>query len=150
MNNESLQQLTEQLAIEHFGIPFKHHIYFNRCLRTTGGRYMLTSHDIEINPKQYEHFGEQALVDIIKHELCHYFLHLSGRGHQHKDRDFKVLAEKVGAPRFCQPTESYASRANYEYECQSCHISYVRIRKVNVVKMRCGRCGGRLKLKRYL
>lgn len=150
MNNESLQQLTEQLAIEHFGIPFKHHIYFNRRLRTTGGRYMLTSHDIEINPKQYEHFGEQALVDIIKHELCHYFLHLSGRGHQHKDRDFKVLAEKVGAPRFCQPTESYASRANYEYECQSCHSSYVRIRKVNVVKMRCGRCGGRLKLKRCL
>lgn len=150
MNNESLQQLTEQLAIEHFGIPFKHHIYFNRRLRTTGGRYMLTSHDIEINPKQYEHFGEQALVDIIKHELCHYFLHLSGRGHQHKDRDFKVLAEKVGAPRFCQPTESYASRANYEYECQSCHSSYVRIRKVNVVKMRCGRCGSRLKLKRYL
>ncbi|HEC2167492.1 TPA: SprT family protein [Staphylococcus delphini] len=150
MNNESLQQLTEQLAIEHFVIPFKHHIYFNRRLRTTGGRYMLTSHDIEINPKQYEHFGEQALVDIIKHELCHYFLHLSGRGHQHKDRDFKVLAEKVGAPRFCQPTESYASRANYEYECQSCHSSYVRIRKVNVVKMRCGRCGGRLKLKRYL
>ncbi|HEC2156566.1 TPA: SprT family protein [Staphylococcus delphini] len=150
MNNESLQQLTEQLAIEHFGIPFKHHIYFNRRLRTTGGRYMLTTHDIEINPKQYEHFGEQALVDIIKHELCHYFLHLSGRGHQHKDRDFKVLAEKVGAPRFCQPTESYASRANYEYECQSCHSSYVRIRKVNVVKMRCGRCGGRLKLKRYL
>lgn len=150
MNNESLQQLTEQLAIVHFGIPFKHCIYFNRRLRTTGGRYMLTSHDIEINPKQYEHFGEQALVDIIKHELCHYFLHLSGRGHQHKDRDFKVLAEKVGAPRFCQPTESYASRANYEYECQSCHSSYVRIRKVNVVKMRCGRCGGRLKLKRYL
>ncbi|PXA21410.1 SprT family protein, partial [Staphylococcus pseudintermedius] len=24
------------------------------------------------------------------------------------------------------------------------------IRKVNVVKMRCGRCGGHLKLKRYL
>ncbi|HAR6033327.1 TPA: SprT family protein [Staphylococcus pseudintermedius] len=112
MNNESLQQLTEQLAMEHF--------------------------------------GEQALVDIIKHELCHYFLHLSGRGHQHKDRDFKVLAEKVGAPRFCQPTESYTSRANYEYECQRCHSSYVRIRKVNVVKMRCGRCGGHLKLKRYL
>ncbi|HHU6751329.1 TPA: SprT family protein [Staphylococcus pseudintermedius] len=150
MNDETLQQLTEQLATEHFGIPFKHRVYFNRRLRTTGGRYMLISHDIEINPKQYELFGEQALIDIIKHELCHYFLHLSGRGHQHKDRDFKMLAKKVGAPRFCQPTESYASRANYEYECQRCHSGYVRIRKVNVVKMRCGRCGGRLKLKRYL
>ena len=150
MNNESLQQLTEQLAMEHFELPFKHRIYFNRRLRTTGGRYMLSSHDIEINPKQYEHFGEQALVDIIKHELCHYFLHLSGRGHQHKDRDFKVLAEKVGATRFCQQIESYTARANYEDECQRCHSSYVRIRKVNVVKMRCGRCGGHLKLKRYL
>ena len=150
MNNQALQQLTEQIAIKHFGVPLKHHIYFNGRLRTTGGRYMLTSHDIEINPKQYEHFGEQALVDIIKHELCHYFLHLSGRGHRHKDRDFKLLAKKVCAPRFCQPTESYASRANYEYQCRSCKTSFIRIRKVDVAKMRCGRCGGHLQLKSYL
>lgn len=150
MNNQALQQLTEQIAIKDFGVPFKHRIYFNRRLRTTGGRYMLRSHDIEINPKQYEHFGEEALIQIIKHELCHYFLHLSGRGHQHKDRDFKLLAKKVGAPRFCQPTESYASRANYEYQCRSCKTSFIRIRKVDVTKMRCGRCGGRLQLKRHL
>lgn len=150
MNNQALQQLTEQIAMSDFGVPFKHRIYFNRRLRTTGGRYMLSSHDIEINPKQYEHFGEEALIQIIKHELCHYFLHLSGRGHQHKDRDFKLLAKKVGAPRFCQPTESYASRANYEYQCRSCKMSFIRIRKVDITKMRCGRCGGHLQLIRHL
>ena len=75
MNNIELQRLTEQLAIDYFGVEFKHKAYFNHRLRTTGGRYLLRSHHIEINPKQLENFGEQAIIDIIKHELCHYFLH---------------------------------------------------------------------------
>ena len=34
-------------------------------------------------------FGEKAVIDIIKHELCHYFLHLAGKGYQHRDQDIK-------------------------------------------------------------
>ena len=146
MNNIELQRLTEQLAIDYFGVEFKHKAYFNHRLRTTGGRYLLRSHHIEINPKQLENFGEQAIIDIIKQELCHYFLHLAGRGYQHRDRDFKVLSSKVGAPRFCTPTETYQSRANYKYQCANCLENYLRIRKVNTHKMRCGHCGGKLNL----
>lgn len=100
MNNNELQRLTENLAIKYFGVPFKHKAYFNQRLRTTGGRYLLKSHNIEINPKQLKHFGEDAIVQIVKHELCHYFLHLAGKGYQHRDTDFKDLSAKVGAPRF--------------------------------------------------
>lgn len=150
MDNQQLQQLTENIAKQSFGAEFKHLAYFNSRLRTTGGRYILKTHHIEINPKQYLHFGEEALVQIIKHELCHYFLHLSGRRYQHKDRDFKRLAQQVQAPRFCRPTESYQQRANYEYQCQSCSSVYIRIKRVNVNQMRCGHCGGKLFLKKYL
>ena len=89
MNNEILQKMVEKLSEEKFGRKFRHCAYFNKRLRTTGGRYLLKSHDIEINPKQYEHYGEDAVVKIILHELCHYHLHISGKGYQHKDQDFK-------------------------------------------------------------
>ena len=85
MNNQELQKLTESIAMNDFNQPFQHRVFFNKRLRTTGGRYMLESHHIEINPKQYETYGKQALIDIIKHELCHYFLHIEGKGYQPKD-----------------------------------------------------------------
>ena len=66
---------------------------------------MYYPHHIEINPKQFSCFGKDALINIIKHELCHYHLHLSGKGYQHKDHDFKMLSNKVQAPRFCQPIQ---------------------------------------------
>ena len=52
MNNDELQQLTEMIAMNFFGKHFKHQIYFNSRLRSTGGRYLLETHNLEINPKQ--------------------------------------------------------------------------------------------------
>ena len=113
MNNDKLQRMVENLSEEKFGRTFRHCAYFNKRLRTTGGRYLLKSHDIEINPKQYEHYGEDSVVKIILHELCHYHLHIAGKGYQHKDQDFKRLSQQVGAPRFCNSIESYQQLANY-------------------------------------
>lgn len=56
--------MVEKLSEEKFGRKFRHCAYFNKRLRTTGGRYLLKSHDIEINPKQYEHYGEDAVVKL--------------------------------------------------------------------------------------
>ncbi|CAM4118579.1 SprT family protein [Staphylococcus schweitzeri] len=150
MNNETLQQMVEKLSEEKFGRKFQNQAYFNNKLRTTGGRYLLKSHDIEINPKQFEHYGTDAVVKIILHELCHYHLHIAGKGYQHKDQDFKHLSKQVGAPRFCNSTESYQKRANYEYYCTKCHTKYLRIRKVDTKRMRCGHCNGHLRLKKHL
>lgn len=146
MNNNELQVLVEELSLTHFDKKFKHKAYFNLRLRTTGGRYLLDSHDIEINFKQYEKFGLEAIKDIIKHELCHYHLHLEGRGYKHIDRDFKILSASVNAPRYCTPTKTYEERANYLYQCSKCGKQFLRIKKVNVRKMACGICAGKLKL----
>ncbi|MCJ0910855.1 SprT family protein [Mammaliicoccus sciuri] len=145
MDNKALQELVSNISMEYFNKPFKHNAVFNKRLRTTGGRYLLSSHDIEINPKQYEHFGVEALIDIIKHELCHYHLHIEGKGYQHKDKAFKDLSIEVGAPRFCKAVQSYEERANYLYQCGRCKTEFKRIKRVNTRKYRCGRCGGKLK-----
>lgn len=62
---------------------------------------MLGSRNIEINKKYFEQLGEAELIGIIKHELCHYHLHIEGKGYKHCDKDFRDLLKKVGAPRFC-------------------------------------------------
>ena len=56
MNNQQLQELTEKWSMESFHRPFEHQIFFNSRLRTTGGRYHLNDHHIDINPLMYTEF----------------------------------------------------------------------------------------------
>ena len=145
--NEELQQLTEKLSAEHFQKPFCHKAVFNHRLRTTGGRYMLQSHHIEINPKSYEYFGLEELIGIIKHELCHYHLHLEGKGYQHRDMDFKRLTARTGAPRFCRLIEDARRHPRYVhiYQCHSCREKVKRKRRFDTDKYVCRWCRGRFK-----
>lgn len=144
MNNEELQKLTESISMNEFNKKFKHKVYFNNRLRTTGGRYLLKSHNIEINNKQFEVFGRKAVIDIIKHELCHYHLHLEGKGYMHRDKDFKDLSKMTGAPRYCSTITKYEDRVKHIYKCNYCGKQFKRIRKVNTQKMVCGFCKGKL------
>lgn len=102
MDEQEIQRLVEEVSLQYFEMPFLHKAVFNNRLRTTGGRYLLKSHNIELNYRYYEVYGEEELVGIIKHELCHYHLHIAGRGYKHRDRDFRELLKKVEAPRFCK------------------------------------------------
>ena len=55
---------------------------------------MLANHSIEINPLVFEIHGMNELVGVIKHELCHYHLHLEGKGYKHRDADFRELFKR--------------------------------------------------------
>ncbi|RFU67374.1 SprT family protein [Peribacillus saganii] len=149
MDNQQLQQLTEEISIKYFQRLFRHHATFNPRLRSTGGRYLLISHNIEINKKYFEELGMDELIGIIKHELCHYHLHIENKGYKHRDRDFKELMQEVGAPRFCNPLTSTKARkpgAIWIYQCTSCGQQFTRRRRINTSKYVCGRCKGKLSL----
>ncbi|WP_243388361.1 SprT family protein [Bacillus kexueae] len=153
MNDEQLQTLVESISTEYFQKPFTHRAYFNSRLRTTGGRYLLQTHNIEINPKYYEVYGLEEIEGIIKHELCHYHLHLEGKGYKHRDQDFKDLLLKVGAPRFCTPLPRKTTRANrkvYEYRCKDCSQSFIRYKKMDTTRYVCGKCKGKIFLLKML
>ncbi|SHS48268.1 SprT-like family [Mycobacteroides abscessus subsp. abscessus] len=148
MGDNELQNLVEEISIQFFNKPFRHTAFFNSRLRTTGGRYMLRSHNIEINRSYLEQLGEQELIGIIKHELCHYHLHLEGKGYQHRDHDFKTLLKKVDAPRFCSTLpnrpEVRTQKTVRIYQCTGCAQQYNRKRKINTSKYVCGKCRGKL------
>ncbi|HDR8053193.1 MULTISPECIES: SprT family protein [Bacillus cereus group] len=146
MDEQEIQRLVEEVSLQYFEMPFLHKAVFNNRLRTTGGRYLLKSHNIELNYRYYEVYGEEELVGIIKHELCHYHLHIAGRGYKHRDRDFRELLKKVDAPRFCkQMINEEKEKKIYEYECMECSLQYVRRRQINTKRYVCGKCKGKLK-----
>lgn len=148
MTNEELQRWVEDISVRSFGRPFRHKASFNGRLRSTGGRYLLRSHNIEISRRQWEEYGHDEVEKIIKHELCHYHLHLLGKGYRHRDADFKTLLGLVGGSRYCQAVEGANRRLPYRYklQCVSCRMEYLRKRKVDPRRYACGKCRGVLKL----
>lgn len=151
MTNEELQQWVEQISLQYFKRPFLHKASFNARLKATGGRYFTGSHNIEISPHQLQAYGAEETEKIIKHELCHYHLHILNRGYKHRDHDFKQLLAHVGGSRYCRalPERAKASSKPYRYEllCKICGQKYFRKKRMDVSKYRCGKCRGALMLK---
>ena len=140
MNEHELQQLTQEISRSSFHREFTHKITYNRRLRSSGGRYLLKTGNIEINPLVEQELGLEALIGVIKHELCHYHLHQSGGGYRHRDADFKRLLHQVGGSRFVERMKE----PNFIYECTACHHRYPRMRKMNTNRYVCGKCCGKL------
>lgn len=150
MHQEALQEWVENISSAFFDKPFRHEARFNARLQTTGGRYLLKTHDIEINPKHFAALGRGEVEGIIKHELCHYHLHIEGKGYLHRDKDFKLLMKQVDAPRHCSRLPNHVlktrkrSHKRYRYLCLACGHQYVRKRRMDPNRYRCGVCRGNI------
>ncbi|MFD2923196.1 SprT family protein [Halobacillus naozhouensis] len=147
IEQQQLQEWTNSISLEFFGKPYVDHVSFNSRLRTTGGRYIPSKRKIELNPKYLREMDKEEFVGIIKHELCHYHLHIEGKGFAHKDREFKDLLKKTGSPRHCKPLPSEREKLKHIYSCTRCSHEYFRQRRINTAKYRCGKCRGQLKKK---
>ncbi len=146
MNEHELQNLTEEISRNSFHREFTHKITYNRRLRSSGGRYLLQTGNIEMNPLVEQELGLEALIGVIKHELCHYHLHQTGGGYRHRDADFKRLLHQVGGSRFVERMKE----PNFIYECTACHHRYPRMRKMNTNRYVCGKCRGKCRGKLIL
>lgn len=141
MQQVQLQQLVQRVSQTVFGQPFLHEARFNTRLRTTGGRYLLRTHDLEFNPVFVA--DERTFLGIIKHELVHYHLHLQGKGYQHRDADFKQLLAQVDGLRFAP---KIATRKHYWlYACTNGH-EIARQRRIKTQRYVCAQCQGRIRL----
>ncbi|WP_077324398.1 SprT family protein [Virgibacillus siamensis] len=147
LEEQELHQLVHAISIAFFNKPYNDKVTYNHRLRTTGGRYIPAKRLIELNPKYAVEMGEEEVEGIIKHELCHYHLHIEGKGYKHGDPEFKSLLKKTGSPRHCKPLPSTEKNRKYIYKCEKCAQTYKRVRRIDVKKYRCGRCHGRLRMK---
>ncbi|MDY0410461.1 SprT-like domain-containing protein [Virgibacillus soli] len=69
INEKELYELVNNISLKYFHKPFNHDVKFNHRLRTTGGRYILSNHTIELNPKYMIEMDLDEFIGIIKHEL---------------------------------------------------------------------------------
>ncbi|CQR48257.1 Protein SprT-like protein [Paraliobacillus sp. PM-2] len=145
MNALELHQLVNEISMTYFNKPFKDCVAFNERLRTTGGRYLPSKRKIELNSKFLTELGMEEFKGIIKHELCHYHLHIEGKGYKHGDREFRQLLKKTGSPRHCQPLPTMQNQTLLTYKCSGCNQRYNRRRRIDTNKYRCGKCSGKLK-----
>jgi len=143
MTQEELQTLVEKLSLKYFKKPFLHEAIINNRLRTTGGRYHLDTHALDFNPKILNLFGQETFEGVIKHELCHYHLHLAGKGYRHADADFKALLQQVDGLRYTPSIEAtQATVLRWVYRCQNCQMTIYRKRRFNTKKYVCSKCSG--------
>jgi SprT-like protein len=149
-DHNELQKWVESISLKDFGKPFRHRAVFNPRLRTTGGRYFLHDHRIEINPKHLEQLGKEVVLGIIRHELCHYHLHLEGKGYRHRDVDFQRLLKKVKGLRHAPALSSSPAKKSrgfrYVLICQTCGQKAYRRKRMDPARYVCGACGGSLRL----
>lgn len=144
LSEEELQSLVESISFNYFKKKFLHRVYFNPRLRTTGGRYHLASHNIDFNPRVLEKYGMDELIKVIKHELCHYHLHLEGKGYQHRDQEFKNLLNATGGTRYVRPLMDENKQDFHQYQCIQCQTMILRKRRIDTKKYVCGKCHGKL------
>ncbi len=144
MTQEELQQLVEKVSIESFQLPFRHRAVFNSRLRSTGGRYHLNDHHLDFNFKMFQEIDEETKIGIIKHELCHYHLHIRNKGYRHQDADFKKLLKRTGGIRYAPTIAANRVKKIECYECQNCSTLIYRKRRIDTDRYVCGKCRGKL------
>lgn len=147
METSELQKLVEAVSMNHFDRPFKHQAAFNKRLRTTGGRYHMGSHDLDFNPHVLDKAGLETFIGVVKHELCHYHLHLSGEGYRHKDQAFKNLLKQVDGLRYTPSLKDPDEPKKFwQYRCRKCGSVAHRQRRFNTSKFVCAKCKGRFEM----
>ncbi len=145
MDNKELQKLTEDISETYFKKPFRHQALFNDRLKTTGGRYLLTSHNIELNRKYLIEHGREELIGIIKHELCHYHLHLEEKGTSTETEIFECCCGRSTRQGSVHPLRKNRKQKTYMYICTACGQQYIKKRAMNPDRYRCGKCRGKIK-----
>lgn len=137
-----LTTYVKRVSLEDFGLPFQHTVRWNRRLTSTGGRFFPGDGHLDFNPRHYEVYGEGVFRRIVRHELCHYHLYFQKRGYKHRDKDFQVLLEQVDGLRYAPPLPQQGVR--YTYRCQKCGQCFLRRRRLEMIRYRCGSCRGEL------
>ena len=64
----------DDILLVGFDREFRHQAFWNKRLRTTGGRFFPKDGHLDFNPKIYETFGLETFRKIVRHELVHYHL----------------------------------------------------------------------------
>lgn len=139
MDTQDLYQLANSLSLQFWQKPLTIKVVWNTRLRSSAGRYIYSKagpQRIEVSYQEYIDYGLAEVVNILKHELCHFHLHQQNKAFQDGSVVFKQECQRVGA----QLTAKPRAVKYVQIFCSSCGqlLGYrQRIRK-NLISSCCG------------
>lgn len=69
--------------------------------------------------------SDEAIVEIVKHEMIHLWLHVQGLPSGHTP-DFRTKARRMGQPKTRHQIDIPRPRQGWEYSCPICRSTFVR------------------------
>ncbi len=106
-------------------------IYWNRRMRTTAGRALLQTYEVQMNPKIAQ-FGAAEVWQTVLHELAHL---VAWHRYQHRGHGtpWKAACAELGIPNESVthdlPLQRRTQRKNWRYKCPHCGLSFDRARR---------------------
>lgn len=159
INGAALQNLYEDLNADCFdGILPPCHIVWSRQLTRTAGNINVRLRLIKLSvPLLLDAFrtnslfgtehivcgvrctdAEEAVREILKHEMIHLWLHEQGLPSGHTP-EFRAKAKSIGQPRTRHNITLPPPRSGWVYACQTCGDSFTRRRRYGK-PVACARC----------
>ncbi|MDF2545241.1 MAG: hypothetical protein K0R93_139 [Anaerosolibacter sp.] len=102
---------------------------------------------IHVNKAYVDKFGRQELIEILKHELTHYYLYKRGKmKHGHGEIFRKTLEHVFNS--YCMMAKFNEDMYQYTYGCKQCGSIYKSTRRIQR-PIYCGKCaknnGGKIR-----
>lgn len=147
MTEEELFKKAATFLQENYGVSLHIPIKRNNRLRSTLGRFVLSSNNqplrIELAGNTLDYGTEDAIIGILKHECIHYVFHMKGESGSDGHPSFEAELKKHDAP----STKTSKIGKYYIFTCNACgKKSETRLKRLKRFphKYRTGCCSSKL------
>lgn len=107
---EGLEKMCKEIAKKYWELDFNIPVTINRRLNHTYGRYLFkyvrdqngkvikgVPTGIEISGKSFNNFSKFQMLDLLKHEVCHWACHVQGKPYSDGTRHFESELRRINA-----------------------------------------------------
>ncbi len=142
LEEAELYRITSQIYCHYTRESFLGDVKWSNRLKTSGAniRYNREKENarIQINRAYVKKFGKEELIEILKHELTHYYLYKRKKWkHGHSSEFVKTLKDIFKSN--CIEAKYNEEIYRYHYYCQSCGSVYKSTRKIHR-RIFCSKC----------
>lgn len=136
ITEKELNLLAKELCQRYFQEEFNGIVQWsNRMTKITGN--CRQDGRIGLNYNYYLYYGKEEIIQVLLHELCHYYCFQKVGWHDHSTPLFLEYLNKTGARMKGKPLPVLT----YHYECSNCDNTWFFLKKLKKA-MSCKDCGG--------
>ena len=130
-----LNEMANVIYQDYFGEPYSGKVVWSKQMKRIAGNCRSDGR-IALNFHYYERYGEEEILKVLRHELCHHFCFDKIGHHTHSTPLFVDSLEKVGGDQKGKPMPI----TGYIHECPGCKKRWTFRKKMDR-KLSCETCG---------